>query len=381
MARVDVFLTVWGEHFVNKFLEYSLVSQLSPGNIPAAAREADLYFHIYTDRASEPYFYPAIAALKSEAEVEFLFFEDILYREGTLANAVQNSDPATIKHNVQRITSHDLIEKSDLNNASALVLLDSDFIFSEGSWAAMIERFQGGAKAICAMFMRLAEEGARGRLEDALPGGIQARELVKIGLQAMHPIAERMFIDAEPFSIYPSQINWRAGEHGFISHCYFPHPLLVAPKRGGGGYSSTMDYEYALRAVSNDNDIYLCPNSDELLICKMSPGAYLSDLEVGSPPSISQIAQFAINNTNRRHHLFFSQPVRYVAGGDDAMWASVEADAQKFIGAVDSAIELMLAGAAPGDARNLVRLKSYLGPIEDFMSPQTQSRLSGILPR
>ena len=34
----------------------------------------------------------------------------------------------------------------------------------------------------------------------------------------------------------------------------------------------------------------------------------------------------------------------------------------------------------PENPQNLVRLKSYLGPIEDYMSPQTRARLKGWLP-
>ena len=36
--------------------------------------------------------------------------------------------------------------------------------------------------------------------------------------------------------------------------------------------------------------------------------------------------------------------------------------------------------SSPENPENLVRLKSYLGPIEDYMSPQTRARLKGWLP-
>jgi hypothetical protein len=377
--RFDVFLTLWGEAYVNKYLEFSLASQLSPGNIPAAAEDAELVFHIFTDRDSEAYFHPGIDPLRALAEVRFRYFEDTPYRGGSLAEAMNNSDPSILKHNVQRLTSRILIEEAMAGGASGVILLDSDFIFSDGSWPAMMARFKDGAAAVCAMFMRLEEEGAAGRLRGALTGGIDARQLVDIGLEAMHPVAARMFLDAEPFTGYPSQINWRVGSHGFLTHCFFPHPLLVAPQTGGN-YSGTMDYEFALRAVPGDAAVHLIRSSDELLVCKMSARAYLADLPPGPAPTVGSLAGFALNNSNQRHRLFMAQPIRFQAGGDETEWLAAEEGAAKLIEAIYKTVELMVANAGSENAETLVRLKSYLGPIEDFMSPQTRARLKGWLP-
>lgn len=377
--RFDVFLTVWGEAFVKKYLEFSLPSQLSPGNIPAAAKDVEFCYHIFTDRQSKPHFYPAIEALEAIADVRFRYFDDVPYRGGNLAEAMENSDPNILKHNVQRVTSNRLAGEAMEAGSSCLVLLDSDFIFSEGSWPAMLARFHGGARAVCAMFMRLDEEAASTRLRANLSGGITARDLVQIGLDCMHPISARMFLDADPFTGYASHINARVGDHGYITHCYFPHPLLVAPETGGQ-YSSTMDYEFALRAVADDNAIHLIRSSDELLISKMSRHSYLADQSTGEAPTIGTLADFALNNTNQRHQLFMAQPIRFRAGGDAKTWELEEQHSAKMVEAMYKTIELTLANAGPGRAQNLVNLKSYMGPIEDYMSPQTRSRLKGWLP-
>ncbi len=377
--RFDVFLTVWGEAFVKKYLEFSLPSQLSPGNLPAAAEDAEFCYHIFTDRESEPLFYPAITALQEIAEVCFHYFDDVPYRGGNLVEAMRNSDPNTLKHNVQRVTSSALAGEAMEAGTSGLILLDSDFIFSEGSWPAMLARFEGGARAVCAMFMRLDEEAASVPLRAALSSGIAARDLVQIGLDAMHPISARMFLNADPFTSYASHINARVGTHGYITHCYFPHPLLAAPETSDQ-YSSTMDYEFALRAVSDDSAIHLIRSSDELLISKMSRHAYLADQSAGTAPSVGSLAEFALNNTNQRHQLFMAQPIRFCTGGDEDIWVSEEQRSAKLVEAVYKTIELTLANAGPGKAQNLVGLKSYLGPIEDYMSPQTRARLKGWLP-
>ncbi len=189
----------------------------------------------------------------------------------------------------------------------------------------------------------------------------------------MHPLARAMFVDAEPFTAYPSQLNWRVGAHGFVTHCFFPHPLLVVPQ-GGVNYSGTMDYEYALRAVADDTAIHLVRSSDELLVCKMTPAAYNADAIRAAPPGIAELGRFVVSNTNIRHRLFMRQPIRFIAGGTEAEWAAVEEHAGRFVEAIYKAAELVAAGAR-ADARTMVFLKSFLGPIEDYLSPQTAARL------
>ena len=91
--RYEFFVTVWGEPFVRKFLDYSIASQLSAGNLPALSADAEITFHIFTDRPSEPYFYPGIKALEADVELQWHYFEDIKFRHGTLDDAVRQSDP------------------------------------------------------------------------------------------------------------------------------------------------------------------------------------------------------------------------------------------------------------------------------------------------
>lgn len=374
--RADVYVTVWGAAYVEKYLTYSLASQLAPGNLPAlSGGDVEFVYHIYTDRASEPLFAAGVRALAPHAEVRFHFYEDIPFKGVSLAEAMANSPPQTVKHNVQRLTSLHFLGLAVEARSDAVILLDSDFLFSDGAWPAMIEAYRAGAQAVCAMHLRLDEAIAMPLLGNRLGAGMGARDLVGVGLAALHPIAQSLFVDADPFTIYPSQLNWRVGAHGFVTHCFFPHPLLTVP-RAGVRYASTMDYEYALRAVREDSAIHLVRSSDELLVCKMTPASYRAENPVGDAPSIARIARFLVSNTNIRHRLFMSQPIRFRASGGEAEWAEVEAQSTRFVEGLYQAAEMILAGART-DARSLVFLKSFLGPIEDYASPQTAARLKG----
>ena len=375
--RVDVYVTVWGAAFVDKYLTYSLASQLAPGNIPAlAGRDVDFVYHIYTDRASEPHFAQALRLLAPHADVRFTFYEDLPYKGVSLAEAMANSPPETVKHNVQRLTSIHFLNEAAAHKTDAALLLDSDFIFSDASWPVLLQGALDGMEAVCAMFLRLEEGAAAPRLKGRLDRGLSAREIVAIGLETLHPSARAMFADAQPFTFYPSHLNWRVGtDAGFVTHCYFPHPVLTVP-RGEVRYTGTMDYEYSLRVAQDDARIRLMRNSDEFLVCKMTPASYGAEVPKLAAASIADLARFTVSNTNIRHRQFVQQPVRFFAGGDEAEWAEAEAASAKLIDALYKGADLIV-GSARADARTMVFLKSFLGPIEDFASPQTASRLKG----
>ena len=380
--RYRVFMTVWGAPYVAKFLELALPTHFSPGNLGALAAEADVTYTIYTDRESDAALRTGVDALDPPCPVDFVYFDEISHRGGTVAEALANSDPRIVKHNVQRLTSLHLLARAAEEGDCAVLLLDSDFILGDGALAnAHASRLQGKTVA-AAMHMRLSEETAgdtlRARLAEGAP--LSGPELVGLGLRRLHHVDREHFVDAERFTAYPSHLNWSVGEAGFVTHCFFPHPLMVVPPRGGLRFFSSLDYEIALRASADDAAIHLSRDSDDMLICKISADSYRSEEGTGRVLNLETMARFAIDNTNIRHRLFMEQPIRFRAGGTEADWQAVERQSAKFVGGVYKAAELILAAAEAGNSRNLVYLKSFLGPIEDFMSPATHSRLSGWIP-
>lgn len=378
--RYDIYVTVWGERWVRRWQELSLASQLAGGNLAALAAEADVAYWVYTDAASADLFDEARAEIERFGEFRLLTYEDVAYRGGTVADALAASDPAIAKHNVQRLTSQHFLRAAAESAETAMVLLDSDFVFSAGSWADMHAKRLAGIRAYAVMMTRLVEETAAPIVRAGGEGAFDACRLVGLCAEHLHPIARGFFVDAEPFTPYPSQLNWRAGEAGFVTHCFFPHPLMVIPDKGAYRYSSTMDYDYALRAVADDAAIHLVPSSDDMLMLKLTPEAYLAGRPAGARPTIETMAAFVVDNTNIRHRRFAETPIRYVAQEDEAAFAAAEALSARFMEAVYLAAELIIA-RVQAEPRVLAYAKSFLGPIEDYMSPQVRSQLDGWLPR
>ena len=371
--RYEIYVTVWGKDYVRKFVEFALASQLAPRNIPALSSVATVTYRIYTDRASLRYFQPEIKKLEGLAIVEFILFEDLAYKKISLADAIKRFDQSIVKHMVQRETSRHHINLVKGTNDTAIMLLDSDFIFSDGSFAHIHKQRIMGRKAYAAMFLRLTEESAIPILKKCLPNPLPARQLVR-------PLPRSMFIDAKEPSIYPTQINWKVGDKGFVTNCFFPHPLMFEFRPEILNYFSTMDYEVLLRAVTSDEDIYFCQSSDDLMFCKMSPQSYFRNSGIGAAFTMDVMAKFVISNTNIRHKIFMSNPIRYVACEDEIAFKVAEKEAKRFVEAVYKSAELRLAKLLPSDTKMMVYAKSFLGPIENFISPQIQSQLKDIIP-
>ena len=337
--RYDVFVTVWGQPFVSKFIDLSLVSQLAMGNLPALAKNADLHYHIYTDRGSREFFESNLLELSKYAKIYFYYFDEIPYADGNLNQAILNSDVKTVKHNVQRITANHMLSRL---KDSAAILMDSDFIIADGSLDRMHSLRQKGKRAVMTTLLRLNETTALSTLYKDIKYYLEARNLVELCFKHMHPIFAAYFIDSQHSTIYPSQLNWwvdNSDENfssrvGFVTQCIFPHPLMIEPDlipyNSGTKYLSTMDYDYALRAVSDDNDIYLSRNSDEILICKISPEEYRKNNDDVKALSAERMAQFILNNTNIRHRFFLDQLVYFVVDGDGD-WDSVSRRANRFV--------------------------------------------------
>jgi hypothetical protein len=388
-VRYDVFVTVWGKEFVSKFAQLSLASQLAAGNLPALALEAEVHYHIYTDRSSRNYFERYIPSLAKYAEIHFYFYDEILYRGTNLEQVIQDSDIGTAKHNVQRITAQHMLARL---KHSAAILLDSDFIIADGSFIRMHKLRLEGKRAIMVSLMRLNETASGPILKQNLPAYLAPRKLVKLCLDHMHPFFESYYVDAIGSTAYPSQLNWRVNHSfndrdqvaGIITHGLFPHPLMIEPDiiavNRGVKYFSTMDYDCVFRAIPDDEAIHLSRSSDEILVCKISPQNYLIDNQKVERLSIDRMAHFILNNTNIRHRLFLGQTIRHIAS-DDGNWDVVSRGAADFIEVSYKAVELMIGRLSAGDPLTTVHLKSFLGPIDDFISPQVRERIKKWLPK
>jgi hypothetical protein len=372
-VKYHVFVLVWGEPFAAAHLQMALPFLMMDGNLPALAADAEVDFHIYTDRDTRPMLEAGSAGLDAHCRRRIHVLEDIRVRGASpLAHAGGIPFPE-YKYALQRECVRHLYETVKDEGAASVIFLDSNFILSDGSLAALHQRRRQGYEAACVSVLRLSEPKAGPMLLDRLGGkaNVGPRELVAIGLEAPHHFTEAFYVDAEHFTPYPSQLIWRIGDDGLLNRAFLPHPLMTPLCPEITRSQSTMDYDMALRTTA-DAKIYVAADSDEMLVCKLTGDEHQAARQAGPPPSPKNLALFLLSCTNRRHRLFADAPIYFHAGEAHADLPAVTAQSELLLDASYGFIDGIAARSAGLDASALLYVKSFYGAIEDYMSPQLE---------
>jgi hypothetical protein len=371
--RYHVFLLVWGDAFAKAHLEIALPFLMMPGNLPALGLDAEVDFHIYTDRATAPLLDAGTAALDAHCRRRIHILEDIEVRGvSPLGHAAGIAFPE-YKYVLQRECVRHLYAAAKGDGEAQVVFLDSNFILADGSLAALDLRRRQGYEAAAVNVLRLSEPKAGPVLIERLGHGtpVSARELVAIGLGAPHHFTEAFYVDAVEFTPYPSQLIWRLGDDSLLTRAFLPHPLMAPLVPEMAISQSTMDYDMALRTTP-DEKIYVAADSDEMLVCKLSGDGHQAARQAGPPPTPENLALFLLTGTNWRHRLFARVPIYFHAGEAHADYASVTARSAQLVDASYDFVDRIASRSADLDASAMLYLKSYFGAIEDYMSPQLE---------
>lgn len=356
-----IFVLVWGEEFVARFASLAVPSLAMQGNVPVLASDGRVVVHAYTDERSRASLVSALAPLAHVAQIDIRIFDDKEARGHTGPD---------YKYELQRWCLRDLA-RSLVDGT--LILLDSNFVLADGACRTLLERRRAGYSVATVSFLRVATRPFADALASTLISGkpCAPRDMLKLAWPAMHHITRSFFVDAEPFTPYPSQLSWPIGDDGFVNRNFLPHPLMIPVSTKVALSQSTMDYDLALRLAAND-EIFVCRDSDDILVVKFSDEEHHASRSGNSKPDARDIGLFLLTCTNQRHRLFADIAVQFHLGDSDERFTKAIAQSQALVDAAYDSIAHIASQSAKLDARFLMYLKSHLGPIEDFMSPQLE---------
>ena len=121
-----------------------------------------MVYHIYTDDGSTAAFEPEIGALRQIAEVNFHLFEEMMVADTPLLDFIGELISPDYKYELQRRCVIDLIERNvdDVDGGdSRMILLDSNFVLSNGVLKAVAERNDQGYRAVMVDVLRVTDTG------------------------------------------------------------------------------------------------------------------------------------------------------------------------------------------------------------------------------
>ncbi len=333
--RYGVITAIWGEEFTRLYVDLTLPTNLSPGNLPALSERARVTYHIHASLSSERMIREAaiFAELRRVAEVEFHQIP-----ESVVQGARSSYEVLTSCHRRSLAVAQQRDE--------CLVILSPDAIWSDGSFARLHELALSGIRAVMMSAPRVQKDHFLSALEasdEFLLGTrecvtISSRKLVALTLEHLHPYSDALFWREESLCPWPSQLFWRVGRRGLLARCFHLHPLMIRPQRWTRKIPETIDGRFIAKAVPDINRIHVVTDTDEIAACELTGDVDWSN-RCATPNRDSgarRVAAWMKRSTDPFHRRYAEQRIRMHAEEIDetreTTWRKVE-------GASDAVLE------------------------------------------
>ena len=319
-----VFVNVaWGEEFVRLLTDVALPCMLTPGNFPSAVAGRECEYRYYTRRIDERLFTESAAyeRLTALMPVEIRRIDQLL--------DMDEENP----HLLLSACHRDAIESAKGRDA-ALVFLCPDIVVNDGMIGSLCRLVDAGKNAILTIGLRLVKETFVREYRDRyISNGevskLTARELVRTALPHLHDITLTSIVGHRPFTVWPSVLYWRVPGRGLLAHCFHLHPIVIRFVNKEAVFTDTIDGDLMRSAVPDASDIHIVTDSDELLICELSPGD--RRFPVGGTDDVAGVAGWAIKYADAHHREYFTSPLKIHADDLDEAWSSVAGEARCFV--------------------------------------------------
>jgi hypothetical protein len=273
MASMDIINIVYGDDYTKLFIDVSLPSQLSPGNIPSIRDRASSIYRIITTEADAATIKasPAFEILSSHIPVKF----DILSPEGIRDPDFRKANGINV-YKVMMEVQKNVMRKSP---CEYLMFPSPDTIVSDGTYSNIEKRLDEGYEVILLCGLRMSLESAMPWLRQYLISDtliMNSRTLVSGVLRYPHPWTQSTIhpitweVDVH-LSDWPSLLSWREDRIGLICHCFHLHPIAVKRSYGNEDFSVSIDTDYLSRLQPGSDKVYVATDSDEICIMELSP--------------------------------------------------------------------------------------------------------------
>ena len=320
---------VWGNDYIDLFLDVCVPNQLSFGNLPALPDGSRYRIFTTTEDLARLNASPRLEDVRRVLPVDVVAIDmseadQRSRRAGTIANAHK-----------RMIACHRRAAADAAVLGHGVIYLSPDCVLSEGAMAAMTRRHRNGARAVLSTGIRLSREGFAVAVRDrgaALP----PRELVRLAMQNLHPSTQALM--AEGNTDYRTAVYWPvlagAAVDGVLIHTFTLHPLLVDPVRRGELPGGPVDSHYIRHCVPDLRDVHVVDDSDEIAVFELTTTAR----EVGKeraggallPRLIAASAQW---DSHQVAH--WQRPIRLHASDLDERWRAVESEAARLARTVE----------------------------------------------
>lgn len=267
--KVTYLIAVWGEAYIHQFMDLSLRSLLSPGNIPALSQHAQSTFIFLTCQNEREIFekHPLFKRLSYYCTVEFVAIDDLIF-------SANYSATLTIAY--ERGMRHG-------GNANMLstyyFYLVADYVVADGSLANLLPHLQKGISGITSGNFQVVEEDMQETFMQRVDRNtgilnIPARELMRMTLPYLHPLTVANTVN-DPYNHteHSNRLFWRVDDNTMIGRFYLRHMLCIKPERSDYVIGASCDYSFIDEMCPSGN-VHHITDSDEFCLVEMQPYAH-----------------------------------------------------------------------------------------------------------
>ena len=296
ILEVRILVPVWGQEYIDDFLNYSMQALLLDRNIPLVARNYKITINFLTTdqgisdiKAHEQYI-----KIKKYARIVFISVEDLVvdFNYSTILTLAYARGLQAIRANSYFRT--------------CFILLNSDFILSNGSLHSLVQAGENGASAVYGASLRINSENTKAKLLNEFEKKTKqkffsSRSLVRFALKNLHPTVKAMTINQNTLSyqIY-TKIYWHLSNKLLISHDYLLCCMALVPTKRLEQVSSYVDYSFAAELSDPDTRVVIADSDDYLAIEIQGKDTEIEFIEIGSK-SLKYIAKHISSWTTKEH--------------------------------------------------------------------------------
>jgi hypothetical protein len=320
---------VWGYRYVKQFLEFSLPTMLSAGNVPALAKTLPCTFVFLTSADDVEFItdHPGHRLLSSICRIEIQPIDDLITGDN-------HSTTITLAYErAVRATGPDMLD-------TCFFFLICDYLVADGSFRNVLSRIMAGASGVFAGNFQIVEEEAAPEFHQLFEGDgpeltIEPRELMRWALRHLHPMTAANTVNFPlAHSTHSNRLFWRVDNDTLIGRFYLMHMIAIRPELTDFVIGASCDYSF-MPEMCPSGAIDVLTDSDEYLVVEMQPRPHESGfLRIGSFDP-DALAESLSEWTTARHRENVRSTLVYHAGDIPETLAATIGEADRFIALVD----------------------------------------------
>jgi|GEM_PF-6603988 len=316
---------VWGEEYVERYVKLSLPSQLSAGNLGAIPPGKGRYL-IYTRKEHRRAIVRSAAyrRLRELVDTAIEYLDDL--PDPRLSRGPHELQTAAYARGIRAASGRD----------TAFVFMTPDTLFGDGTFRAMVRRAEEGKRCHLIASVRMLVDGAYSclahhRRPEHVEAAIPCRELVRAGLDNLHPISLGHVVENGRVRAF-QHLYHRVDSRGLLVRGFHLHPLLVWPRNPDATIRNTLDDAYIERACPDPADWYLSTDSDEMCVFEFSQAEHKPGMVGQNPLADSELSRYLRQMTTEAHRRHVLERVRIHTGEvSEAEWAALEPDSDALV--------------------------------------------------